>query len=74
MSVIDTISRRELLDIHDRLSASEIAMILADDPTWRLPRGCWRRKARMREAMELVRFGVDMRTVRHERMETREAA
>ena len=65
-------TRRELIDIHDRLSASEIAMILADDPTWRLPSGCWRRKARMLEAMWLMRFGVDRRTVRHERMETME--
>lgn len=63
------ISRRELIDIHDRLSAAEIAMMLAIDPGWRLPSGCWRRKARMLEAMRLMRFGVDRRTVRHERME-----
>lgn len=37
------ISRRELIDIHDRLSAAEIAMMLADDPGWRLPSGCLRR-------------------------------
>lgn len=68
------ISRRELIDIHDRLSAAEIAMMLASDPGWRLPSGCWQRKTRMLEAMRLMRFGVDMRTVRHERMETRGAA
>ena len=37
-------TRRELIDIHDRLVTSEIAMILASDPGWRLPSGCWRRK------------------------------
>lgn len=66
-------TRRELIAIHDRLSAAEIAMMLADDPTWRLPTGCCRRNTRMREAMRLMRFGTDMRTVRHERMERKVA-
>ena len=44
----------EELRIYEMLSASEIMVLIGQEPNWKLPPGCSRAQARMAEALRLV--------------------